>query len=89
MEIKKVIKQINIDLGLICSSDDVVKMITTADERQQAEMIEKLAHIYYNYSGNFSMQLQYVSDFIKENFNHDTQNVIKQMVAKVNEYLGE
>ena len=89
MDSGKVVKQINIDLGLLCEIKDVVEMIITADETQQAEMIGKLAHIYYNHSGSFSMQLQYVSDFIKENFNHDTQNVIKQMVAQVNEYLGE
>lgn len=88
MDSGKVIKQINIDLGLICEPADVVKMIVTADEKQQAEIIRKLAHIYYNHSSDFSMQLQYVSDFIKENFNHDTENVIKQMVAKLNEYLG-
>lgn len=89
MDSGKVIKQINIDLGLICEIKDVVEMIVTADAKQQAEMIGKLAHIYYNHSGAFNMQLQYVSDFIKENFNHDTQNVIKQMVAELNEYLGE
>lgn len=89
MDSGKVVKQINIDLGLLCESKDVVEMIVTADERQQAEIIGKLAHIYYNHPGDFSMQLQYVSDFIKENFNHDTQNVIKQMVAQVNEYMGK
>lgn len=88
MDSGKVIRQINIDLGLLCESKDIVEMIVTADEKQQADIIGKLAHIYYNHSGDFSMQLQYVSDFIKENFNHDTQNVIKQMVAKLNEYLG-
>lgn len=89
MDSGKVVKPINIDLGLICGVKDVVEMIVTADERQQAEMIGKLAKIYYNHSSDFSMQLQYVSDYIKDNFNHDTQNVIKQMVAKLNEYLGE
>ena len=89
MDSGKVIKQINIDLGLMCETTDIVNMIVTADERQQAEMIWKLAHIYYNHSGNFNMQLQYVSDYIKENFNHDTQNVIKHMIAELNEYLGK
>lgn len=89
MDSGKVIKQINIDLGLMCEIADITAMIVSADEKQQAEIIKGMARIYYNHSGNFNIQLQYVSDYIKENYNHDTQNIIRQMVRTLYEYLGE
>lgn len=81
-------KTITIDLNEICEVKDIVEMIINMDEIQQAELIRRLAKVHYNNCGHFCMQLQFVSDNIKECYSHDTQNAINGMIKTFNEYLG-
>lgn len=82
-------KTITIDLNDICEVKDIAELIINMDEKQQSELIRRLAKEHHNNHGRFCMQLQFVSDNIKECYSHDTQDAINGMIKTFNEYLGE
>lgn len=82
-------KTITIDLNDICEVKDIAELIINMNEIQQSELIRRLAKAHYKNCGKFCMQLQFVSDNIKECYSLDTQNAINGMIKTFSEYLGE
>lgn len=57
---------------------EVVEWICEADQNEQAQLIKKLAYIHRRKIGTFDMQLRYITDEIKNNFDDEQKALIKK-----------
>lgn len=80
-------REIEISIDLI--PYEVVEWICEADQNQQAQLIKMLACIHRRKVGTFDMQLRYITDEIKNNFDDEQKALIKDMMSDLYEYLHE
>jgi len=80
-------REIEIDIDL--KPTEVVEWICEADQAQQAQLIKQLAYIHRRKIGTFDMQLRYITDEIKDNFDDEQKALIKSMVSDLYDYFHE
>ena len=80
-------REIEINIDLVPS--EVVEWICEADQKEQAQLIKMLAYIHRRKIGTFDMQLRYVTDEIKNNFDDEQKALIKSMMSDLYNYLYE
>lgn len=80
-------REIEIDIDL--KPREVVEWICEADQAQQAQLIKMLAYIHRRKIGTFDMQLRYITDEIKDNFDDEQKALIKNMMSDLYDYLHE
>lgn len=67
--------------------EDCTEFLKGADSHTQMVFLYQIAKLYWNKPSQFNMQLQFMADELQE-LSHDTQIIIRDMVDKVQEYLG-
>lgn len=80
-------REIEIDIDL--KPREVVEWICEADQAQQSQLIKMLAYIHRRKIGTFDMQLRYITDEIKDNFDDEQKALIKNMMSDLYDYLHE
>ena len=78
-------REIEIDIDLVPS--EVVEWICGADQEEQAQLIKMLAYIHRRKIGTFDIQLRYITDKIKNDFDDEEKELIRSMMSDLYEYL--
>ena len=81
---KKVV-EISIDLY----PDDIADYITEGNDSEQAEIIYLLAHKYYNDPHGFVAEVKHIREYIKDCYNYDVQNKIRNMIKDIYKVFWE
>ena len=71
-------KIVEVDIDL--TPDDIVNYLINADSSAQSYILRKLSNVHYNNTGKFLIQLRAVVEDIKDAYNHDIRNNIKNMI---------
>lgn len=77
----------NIEIEINPTPREVAKCILDMDAGEQAELLNILSY-QQNY-GRFCMQLQFIRDEIKENYEHYDKAKIADMINSFSEYFCE
>ena len=81
---KKVV-EISIDLY----PDDIADYIAEGNDSEQAEVIYLLAHKYYNDPHGFVAEVKHIREYIKDCYNYDVQNKIRNMIKDIYKVFWE
>ena len=80
-------KIVEVDIDL--TPDDIVNYLINADSSAQSYILRKLSNVHYNNTGKFLIQLRAVVEDIKDAYNHDIRNNIKNMIRDINDHIEE
>lgn len=77
----------NVEVEIDISGKDMAKELWQSDAIEQASFLNELARIFRSNIPDFSMQLDYLSDEIKNSYSTSDKKLIIRVLEKVLEYI--
>ena len=77
----------NVEVEIDISGEDMAKELWGSDTVEQASFLMELARIFRFNISDFSMQLDYLSDEIKNSYDTSEKYLIIRLLEKVLEYI--
>ena len=78
-----------VEVSINLTPDDIVDYLVNADAQAQSVILRKLSKVHYRETGKFLIQLRAVVEDIKDSYNHDIRNNIKNMIRDINDHIEE
>ena len=78
-----------VEISIDLYPDDIAEYITEGNDSEQAEVIYLLAHKYYNDPHDFVSEVKHIREYIKDCYNYDVQNKIRNMIKDIYKVFWE